>query len=288
MLAASLAAGSAGAVQAQAQAQSQEASAWENPVRMALRAGEAVVGATITVASPDVAARAASLGFDFLWIEMEHSPITLETARNMILATRGLPGVPFIRVPFNEIWLAKRALDIGALGVIFPFTSTPELARQAVAACKYPPAGRRGAGPGLATLRWPAPEGYSNFSDRNAMVVTIIEEKQAVENIDAITAVPGIDVVFIGVNDLSYSYGHRGRQDVAEVQDAIRRVVAACRKNNLPVGRPGGATDIPQLREQGFSFFQAASELNLMVAGAAPILSAAGKKTPDMKYRPFY
>lgn len=286
LLAASLAAGSAGAVQAQAQAQ--DASTWENPVRKALRAGEAVVGATITVASPDVAARAASIGFDFLWIEMEHSPITLETARNMILATRGLPGVPFIRVPFNELWLAKRALDIGALGVIFPFTSTPELARQAVAACKYPPAGRRGAGPGLATLRWPAPEGYANFSDRNAMVVTIIEEKQAVDNIDAITAVPGIDVVFIGVNDLSYSYGHRGRQDVAEVQDAIRRVVAACRKNNLPVGRPGGATDIPQLREQGFSFFQAASELNLMVAGAAPVLSAAGKKAPDMKDRPFY
>ena len=257
-------------------------------MRKALRAGEAVVGATITVASPDVASRAASLGFDFLWIEMEHSPITLETARNMILATRGLPGVPFIRVPFNELWLAKRALDIGAMGIMFPFTSTPELARQAVAACKYPPHGRRGAGPGLATLRWPAPEGYANFADRNAMVIVIIEQQQAVENIDEIAAVPGVDVVFIGVNDLSYSYGHRGRQDVPEVQAAIRRVVAACHKNNVPVGRPGAADTIPQLREQGFSFFQATSELGMMAAGAAPILSAAGKKAPDMKDRPFY
>ncbi len=288
LIAASLAASGAGAVQAQAQAQTPEASAWENPVRKALRAGEAVLGATITVASPDVAARAAGLGFDFLWIEMEHSPITLETARNMILATRGLPGVPFVRVPFNEIWLAKRALDIGAMGIMFPFTSTPELARQAVAACKYPPAGRRGAGPGLATLRWPAPEGYANFADRNAMVVIIVEEKQAVENIDEIAAVPGVDVIFIGVNDLAYSYGFRGRQDVPEVQNAIRRVVEACRRNKVPVGRPGSATDIPQLREQGFSFFQAASELNLMAAGAAPVLSAAGKKTPDMRDRPFY
>ncbi len=286
LLAGAMAAGSAGAVHAQAPAQA--ASEWENPVRKALRAGEAVVGATITVASPDVASRAASLGFDFLWIEMEHSPITLETARNMILATRGLPGVPFVRVPFNELWLAKRALDIGAMGIMFPFTSTPELAKQAVAACKYPPAGRRGAGPGLATLRWPAPEGYANFADRNAMVVVIVEEKQAVDNIEQIAAVPGVDVIFIGVNDLSYSYGYRGRQDVPEVQSAIRRVVEACRKNNVPVGRPGGATDIPQLREQGFSFFQAASELNLMAAGAAPVLSAAGKKTPDMRDRPFY
>lgn len=287
LLAASLAA--TGAAGAQAQGQAPAASdSWENPVRKALRAGEPVVGATITVASPDVAARAAGLGFDFLWIEMEHSPITLETARNMILATRGLPGVPFIRVPFNEIWLAKRALDCGAMGVVFPFTSTPELARQAVASCKYPPVGRRGAGPGLATLRWPAPEGYANFSDRNAMVVIIIEEKQAVEQIDEIVAVPGIDIVFIGVNDLSYSYGFRGRQDVPEVQSAVRKVVAACKGKGIPVGRPGAADNIPSLMEQGFTVFQAASELVLMAAGAAPVLAAAGKKAPEMRDRPFY
>ncbi|HYO83227.1 MAG TPA: aldolase/citrate lyase family protein, partial [Bryobacteraceae bacterium] len=144
---------------------------WNNPVRALLSDGKPVIGATITTASPDVAAAAANMGFDFLWIEMEHSPITLETARNMILATRGLKAVPFIRVPVNELWTAKRALDAGALGVVFPFTSTPELARQAVAACKYPPVGRRGYGPGLASTRWPAPEGYAKFADRNAMVI---------------------------------------------------------------------------------------------------------------------
>jgi 2-keto-3-deoxy-L-rhamnonate aldolase RhmA len=278
----------AGAVSAQAQQQAGPAPPWENPVRTALKAGDAVVGATITVASPDVAARAASLGFDFLWIEMEHSPITLETARNMILATRGLPGVPFVRVPFNEIWLAKRALDCGAMGIMFPFTSNADLARKAVSACKYPPVGRRGAGPGLATLRWPAPEGYSNFADRNAMVVVIAEEKEAVDNIDEIAAVPGVDVIFIGVNDLSYSYGYRGRQDVPEVQQGIQRIVAACKKHGVPVGRPGSAENIPSLRQQGFSFFQATSELGMMAAGASPILAAAGKKQPDMRDRPFY
>lgn len=207
---------------------------------------------------------------------------------HMILATRGLPAMPFIRVPFNEIWLAKRALDVGAMGVIFPFTSTPELAKAAVEACKYPPAGRRGSGPGLATLRWPAPEGYADFADRNAMVVAIIEEKRAVERIDEIAAVPGLDVLFIGVNDLSYSYGFRGRQDEQVLQDAIRKVVAAAKKNNLPVGRPGSAANIPGLIKEGFSFFQASSELGLIAEGARPILEVLGKKAAGSKDRPLY
>src|SRR5208337_2866742 len=117
---------------------------WENPVKKRLREGLPVVAATITVANPDVAAHAATLGFDFLWVEMEHSPITLETLRNIVLATRGLKAVPITRVPVNELWTAKRVLDAGSLGVIFPFCSTPELAQQAAAACKYPPHGRRG------------------------------------------------------------------------------------------------------------------------------------------------
>ena len=263
--------------------------ATENPVRALLKAGRPAVGATITLASPEVAAQTASLGFDFLWIEMEHSPITLETARNMILATRGLKAIPFIRVPVNELWTAKRSLDMGALGVIFPFTSTPELARQAVAACKYPPLGKRGAGAGLASWRWPAPEGYSDFADRNAMVVIIIEEKRAVEKIDEIAAVPGIDVIFIGVNDLSFSYGHRGRQNVAEVQEAIRKIVAAAKRNNLPVGRPAGsAVDIERYRGEGFSFFQASSDLGFLAAGARELLAPLGKGGTGAPQRPLY
>lgn len=267
--------------------QAQDAT-WQNPVRVSLKAGKPVVAATITVPSADVAAQAARLGFDLLWIEMEHSAITLESARNMILATRGLPAVPFIRVPYNEIWLAKRALDIGALGVIFPFTATPEKAKAAVEACKYPPHGKRGSGPGLATLRWPAPEGYADFIDRNVMVVCIIEEKEAVDRIDEIAAVPGIDVLFIGTNDLSHSYGFRGRQDEPAVQNAIRKIVAAAKKNNIPAGRPGNAANIPALIKEGFSFFQAGSELALYADGARPVLDVLGKKAAGSKDRPLY
>lgn len=260
---------------------------WENPLKKLLRDGKPVVGMTVSIPSADVVVQAARVGFDFVWIEMEHSPISLESVRNMVLATRGTGLIPLVRVPVNEIWTAKRALDAGALGVIFPFTSTPELAQQAVDACRYPPIGRRGAGAGLASMRWPAPQGYADFADQNALVVIIIEEKRAVDNIDAILAVKGIDVVFIGPNDLSYSYGARGRQ-TEEVVDAIARVVAAAKKRGLPVGRTAGTRDIKRHIAQGFQFFQTSSELGYIAAGARPLLEAAGKMPPDAKSRPLY
>jgi 2-keto-3-deoxy-L-rhamnonate aldolase RhmA len=261
--------------------------AWENPLKQLLRDGKSAVGMTISIPAADVVLQAARVGFDFVWIEMEHSPITLESVRNMVLATQGTHLIPIVRVPVNEIWTAKRALDAGALGVVFPFTSTPELARQAVDACRYPPIGRRGAGAGLASMRWPAPQGYADFSDKNALVIIIIEEKRAVENIDAILDVPGIDVAFIGPNDLSYSYGDRGRQ-TPQVQAAIAKVLAAAKKRGIPAGRTAGTNDIKGHITQGFQFFQASSELGFLAAGARPFLEAAGKSAPDTKNRPLY
>ncbi|HEU0123927.1 MAG TPA: aldolase/citrate lyase family protein [Bryobacteraceae bacterium] len=263
--------------------------AWENPVKKLLKEGKPVIGITITAASPEIAAQSASMGFDFLWIEMEHSPITLETARNMILATRGLKAIPFIRVPVNELWTAKRALDSGALGVVFPFTSTPELARQAVASAKYPPLGRRGSGPALATFRWPAPEGYADFADKNAMVIVIVEEASAVDKIEEIAATPGIDVLFIGANDLSYSLGLRGNQDHPKHREALRKIIDAAKKHNLPVGRPvANAAQIQEGIKQGFTFFQGPSDMVLLRTGAENLLKPFGKWAVEGKDRPVY
>src|SRR5215471_7284809 len=145
-------------------------SKWKNPVKERLKRGESVFGIVITVNNVEIAAQAAGMGFDFLWLEMEHTPLSLETVRNIVLATRGLPAVPFARPPVNELWTAKRLLDAGVLGVIFPFTRTPELARQAVAACRYPPLGLRGSGADLAQAVWHAPQGYYDFADQNVLV----------------------------------------------------------------------------------------------------------------------
>jgi 2-keto-3-deoxy-L-rhamnonate aldolase RhmA len=242
---------------------------WENPVKTTLKQGRPVVAATITVNSVDAAAHLANMGFDFLWIEMEHSPVTLETLRNMVLALRGLKALPFARVPVNEIWTAKRVLDAGVSGVIFPFTSTPGLAAQAAAACKYPPHGKRGSGADLARFCWPQVEDYYTAADQNVMVIAIIEEARAVENVDAIAATPGVDVLFIGVSDLSFSLGLRGRQDEPALQEAIAKVVAAGKRHGKIIGRPAGTPEqVKQYVDQGFLLFQAPTELGFMLAGA--------------------
>src|SRR5215469_15010317 len=241
---------------------------WCNPVKKKLESGQTVLAVTITVNSVDVAAHAAKLGFDFLWIEMEHSPITLETLRNMVLATRGLPALPFARVPVNEVWTAKRVLDMGVSGVIFPFTSTPELARQAAAACRYPPHGCRGSGAGLAKFCWPEPDRYPDSADENVAVIIIIEEARAVESIDEIAATPGIDAMFIGTSDLSFSLGLRGEQNHARLDEAIARVIEAGKRCGKAVRRPApSAAHVKRYIEQGFQLFQAPTDLGFLSMG---------------------
>jgi len=250
---------------------------WKNPVKQLLAEGKPAVGAIISTNSIEVAAHIATLGFDFLWFEMEHSPISLENLRNIVLATRGLKAIPIARPPVNELWQAKRVLDAGALGVIFPFTNTPELARQAVASCRYPPIGLRGSGASLAQIRWPAPEGYYDFADREVLVIAMIEDEQGVENIDAIAATPGLDVLFVGPSDLSFSLGLRGKQDHPKHRAAIAKVVAAAKRHGKFLGRPAlTKEDLTKFGRQGFQFFMTRTELELLSAGARDLLGPKG------------
>jgi len=245
------------------------ASQWKHPVRVKLESGESVLGVTITTPSVEIAALAATLGFDFLWVEMEHSPISLETLRAMVLATRALPAAVFARVPVVELWTAKRVLDQGVSGVIFPFASTPERVRTAAAACRYPPLGRRGSGAGLATFSWPEPDNYYDSADENLLTIVVIEEALAVENIEEIAATPGVDVLFIGTSDLSFSLGLRGRQDEPLLKENIARVVAAGQKHGKFLGRPAGSPEqVAAYQQQGFQFFQSQTELGLLRLGA--------------------
>jgi 2-keto-3-deoxy-L-rhamnonate aldolase RhmA len=256
---------------------------FENPVKKALASGGVVIGATVQAANLDTASILANSGFDFLWVEGEHSPITLETTRNIILLTQGRKAVPFTRVPVNELWTAKRMLDIGSLGVIFPFTDTPDLARQAVAACKYPPEGKRGVGPGMAALRWPAQGGYPAWANRNVMVIVIVERPIAIEQIEEIAAVPGIDVIFMGLNDLSYGYGVPGQLSAPVMQTAVKRVMAAAGKHNIPVGGPGGAADVKRMIAEGFRFIQGPSDLSLLQTATRDFFSGLKAAGVDRK-----
>jgi 2-keto-3-deoxy-L-rhamnonate aldolase RhmA len=246
---------------------------WRNPVRARLEAGQPVFGVTITTSSVEAAAHAANLGFHFLWVEMEHSPVTLETLRLMVLAARGLPAAVFARVPVVELWTAKRVLDQGVSGVIFPFSGTAEKAARAAAACRYPPVGKRGSGAGLAIRSWPAGENYYDSADRNVMTICVIEEASALEEIDAIAGTPGVDVLFIGTSDLSFSLGLRGKQNEPALEDAIARIVSAGKRHGKFLGRPAWTPElVRQSMEQGFLFFQMPTEIGLMELGARQIL----------------
>jgi 2-keto-3-deoxy-L-rhamnonate aldolase RhmA len=256
-----------------------------NPLRARLETGEYVVGLTITSNNLETAVLGARLGFHFLWIEMEHSPVSLETLRAIVLATRGLDAAVLARVPVVALWTAKRVLDQGVSGVIFPFVANAEMARAAVDSCHYPPAGLRGSGAGLAASTWFEPGSYYDSADKHTLTVCVIEEERALAQVDAIAATPGVDVLFIGTSDLSFSLGLRGRQDEPLLQKAIDTIRDAAQRHQKFLGRPAGsAEEVLRYHREGFQFFQSRSELGLMQLGAEQILqplglgrSAAGK-----------
>lgn len=250
---------------------------WINPVKARLQAGQPVFGVTITTSSVEAAAHAATLGFHFLWIEMEHSPVTLETLRLMVLATRGLPAAVFARVPVVELWTAKRVLDQGVSGVIFPFAGTAEKAARAAAACKYPPLGKRGSGAGAAIRTWPESGNYYDSADEHVMTVCVVEEASALDQIDAIAATPGLDVIFIGTSDLSFSLGLRGRQDEPALESAVARIVEAAKRHGKFLGRPAGPPEqVRRHMAQGFLLFQMPTEIGLMELGSRQVLDPFG------------
>jgi 2-keto-3-deoxy-L-rhamnonate aldolase RhmA len=220
---------------------------------------------------------------------MEHSSLSLESLRALVLATRGLPVPVFARVPWAELWLAKRVLDQGVQGVIFPFVSTVERARIAAQGCHYPPFGRRGSGAGLAVTTWPASGNYYDSADANVLVVCVIEEATGVEQIEEIAATPGIDVLFIGVSDLSFSLGLRGRQDDPVLDEAIAKVVSAAKRHGKWLGRPAGsAEEVERFHARGFQFFQSVTELGLMKLGAKALLEPLGIKEKPREQSTFY
>lgn len=259
-------------------------------LRTRLESGESVIGLGITTANLETAVLGAELGFDFLWVEMEHAPVSLEALRGIVLATRSLGVSVFARVPVVGLWTAKRVLDQGVSGVVFPFVSDPESARIAALSCRYPPAGLRGSGAGLAASTSPERNNYYDYADANVLTVCVIEDKQALGNIDEIAAVPGIDVLFIGTSDLSFSLGFRGRRNESVLNGAIQTIIAAARRHNKFLGCPANsAEEVLRYREQGFQLFHLATELELMRLGARQLLqplspdgSVADKRRPQI------
>ncbi len=221
----------------------------------------------------DIALAAKQCGFDGLFFDLQHGVIPEYEVSQMAVAAMNMGMAPLVRVPEKDYAAALRMLDNGAMGIIMPEVTTADDARQSVLACKYPPVGNRGAFGGWANFGYrpvPAAEARKAMNDATLLIL-MLESKAAVDNVEAIAAVPGVDVVHIGTNDLSTDLGHPGELTHPDVMAAIERVIKACRANGKFAG-VGGLTGGDVLKmlapvvKMGAQFITAASEWNLMMA----------------------
>jgi 2-keto-3-deoxy-L-rhamnonate aldolase RhmA len=247
-------------------AEAQPAPKIYNTAKQKLLDGKQVVGGTVFSPDPAMYCAMANAGFDFLWIEMQHSPLTYRDVARMIFACRGSAGMPFIRVPDATESDIQKATDIGALGIIVPTVDTVEKAEAAVRWTKYPPFGRRSQGGGQYRELWGSD--YRQTANDNMMVVIMIETPEGVANAEKIAAVPGIDVIFAASTDLGNFSGHKqGEPPYEALVTRIRDVTLA---RGLKLGGP-----LAWRNRSGYSFFQGPGESVLINAGAQGILKPA-------------
>ena len=200
------------------------------------RDGNTALGAWLMLRDPLIAEAAANAGFDYVCVDMQHGLAGFSETMAMLQAMARSATTPLVRVPWNEPGIIGRALDAGAMGVIIPMVNSPEEAAQAVAACRYAPVGRRSFGPLAAGTRY-GPTYYAGANDRVACI-PMIETKQAVDHIDEILDVPGIDAIYVGPADLSLTYGLPPAMDnPGEPFDgALRAIVESCARHGVTPG----------------------------------------------------
>jgi 2-dehydro-3-deoxyglucarate aldolase/4-hydroxy-2-oxoheptanedioate aldolase len=197
--------------------------------------GKPLIGTLLTLGVPAIAEMLSRCGFDWLWIDMEHAPLSLEQTQQLIQA-KDDKCAAFVRIPANdEVWI-KRILDLGADGIIVPQVRYAEEAERAVAATKYPPEGTRSVGIARAHGFGMDFANYVKQANERLMVILQIEHAEGVRNIDSILKVPGIDAIVIGPYDLSGSFGKLGQLSDPEVQMAIEAVHLACKQRGMPIG----------------------------------------------------
>lgn len=255
-------------------------------IRRKLDRGDTVICAKASYQDPEILELIGSFGFDGLWICLEHRRIDPLMVNHLIRACRigGMDAVIRIK-PVNDsdvAWL----LDAGAQGLMLPRVVAVDEVREVVAAMKFPPAGRRGldgvqaeAGYG----RIPTGDYVAAANDGNFLVVQI-EEPAVVPHIEAIAALPGVDVLFVGPGDLTLGLGKLGRLDDPEVDDILRRVGAACQRHGKAAGLPCATDQVGRYRSMGYRFFNVTSDYRCLVNGLAKVqadLAAAGLSLPN-------
>jgi len=252
-----------------------------NQVKEKLKHGEPVLGAWLSLPSVPSARIMARLGFDWLVVDMEHSAQNPVLMGDMV-ATIADAGTcaPIVRVPTNSVEWFKWALDAGAWGVVVPMVNTREEAQRAVEFSKYPPLGARSIGGafgpyGFGITDWPD---YARTANNEIIVIVQIESALALENLDGILSVPGIDVAFVGPNDLHAQLGLTPSSDGAEPEfmDALERIKAGARQHHVALGifSSNGEAAAERVR-QGFQMISVTTDVSSMIAQATRNLRVA-------------
>lgn len=242
--------------------------------RKRLRNNDLLLGTMLTIPAPEIAEMVAKCGFDWLFMDGEHSPLSTLDWQRMLQAVAGR-SAGIIRVAANTEKEIKKMLDIGADGIIAPQVNTADQARRIVDWCKYPPRGVRGVGLARAQGYGLDFTRYLESANESVAVIIQAEHIEAVDNIEEIAKVEGIDAVFIGPYDLSASMNRMGEIDHPEVVRAIDRVTRACRQNDMALGYFGvTAETVKPYIEQGYTLICAGVDAGFITQGSKDILQS--------------
>lgn len=242
-----------------------------------VRSGELVVGAHVFFAHYEITEAFGWMGYDFVWIDGEHSAFDREKILQNIIAANSGGTASFVRVAWNDPILIKPILEMGPDGIILPMIYTAEQARQAVAACTYPPEGIRGFGPRRANRYGTMDtEEYLAQVNQSFLRIMQIEHYQGVEDLGEIMAVPGVDVIMVGPNDLSASLGLLGQTRHPKVMKYFDLLAEKCLKANKPFGVSLCASDEASIRDwidRGVNLIGCADDLGLVRTGGQQTLA---------------
>ncbi|HIP12066.1 MAG TPA: 2,4-dihydroxyhept-2-ene-1,7-dioic acid aldolase [Arcobacter sp.] len=226
-------------------------------LKQKLKNNELTIGSWIMMGNPMSVEVMALAGFEWLVIDIEHTSIDMQTTETLITTIQANDMKALVRVSKNEEVVIKKVLDMGADGIIVPMVSSKEDAKMAVDYAKYPPMGKRGVGLYRASKYGTKFEEYKKWVDEELVIIAQIEHIDAVNNIDDIVNVEGIDGTIIGPYDLSGSMGYPGDFERDDVKDAVAKVLDSCKKNNVPAGFHVVDTEPEKLNlkiEQGCTF----------------------------------
>lgn len=246
-----------------------------NKLKSLVQTGHPAIGSWIGFADPYCVELMADIGFDWLLIDAEHFPIDRHTLRTMLIAMKGSETTPVVRVPSNSLDYFQTALDIGAQGVVVPMVSSRGDAELAVRCCRYPPAGGRGFAPTRASRYFQDVESYAKRANDEIALIVQIETPEAVENIDEILAVPGIDGIFIGPSDLASFLNYPANIAHPEVKAVVDRLIDRACAQSMPYGLPSWSPEeCLHYVERGARLMMVGSDLNFLATAARKRLSS--------------